>query len=292
MSIVAVMLALVGNGLVTGDTAAESMDWNASCSVVIIGTEACSEGGEVVVGGSVTNPGSDGTVTAPSPSTPVAPAPGGPANPAPEEPSGPPGGGRVCLDPEDVPIGIVCGTPEDEDEEPEPEDDGPVIPPVTVEDVARFAPDPAVPVVEPHGIAVMNGPANVALDIREHAVPGELFGFPMTVTFTPVSISLDYGDGTTAEVGPDAPTWEQLGQEQLTPTATSHVYRERGTFTVSASAAYSAVVDFGALGTFPVNGLVTSGPASVDVRVYELRSGLVLEDCLENPQGPGCQPVS
>src|SRR5699024_10854724 len=108
-------------------------------------------------------------------------------------------------------------------------------------------------------------------------VGGELFGLPMSVTFTPELLTIDYGDGTVAEVAQAAPTWEQLGQEQLSPTATSHTYAERGTAAVSVDVSYSAVVDFGPWGVHPVGGYVVAEGPATDVRIYEKQSYLVAQ---------------
>src|SRR5699024_6932210 len=145
-------------------------------------------------------------------------------------------------------IGSTCltdPTPDPDPEpaaEPEPGAQPPAIPPITAYDVAVFVPAPAAPTIEPFGVAIARAPMNVAVSAASQTVGGELFGLPMSVTFTPELLTIDYGDGTVAEVAQAAPTWEQLGQEQLSPTATSHTYAERGTAAVSVDVSYSAVV--------------------------------------------------
>ncbi|WP_156759408.1 hypothetical protein [Microbacterium karelineae] len=238
---------------------------------------------------------------APDPGAPAPPVPiGDPGDPqVPGQPDSPPGaddnGGWQCLDPGEVPVGNECATdPPPEPEEPAPEPGSPAvpdIPPIVVEDIASFAPQPTPPVIEPHGIAIMRAPMNVAVSTSTHTVGGELFGLPVWVTFSPEFATIDYGDGTVIDVSASAPTWDELGQEQLTPTATSHTYGQRGLVTVTVDVAYSATVDFGQWGVFPVNGYIVSPGDGVAVRVYEKQSYLVDGTCEEDPTSPGCGSV-
>lgn len=217
--------------------------------------------------------------------------PGAPPQPA--EPDDPDGGGWQCMGPDEVVVGGQCVTdpPAPEPEEPEapaaPE--RPAIPPeIDQRDVATFAPEAIAPTIEPFGVAIMNAPMNVAFDIAPHTVGGSLFDLPVSVTFTPDLVTIDYGDGTQTQVTGSAATWSGLGQQQLTPTATSHTYGERGTVTVTVDVAYVATVDFGQWGVYPVSGHIVSRGAGTEVRVYEKQSYLVERTCLEDPRGPGC----
>lgn len=263
----------------------------------------CEAGGDpgLAIGGHQQQPGSQ----PPAPEAPAPPGPpGGHTQPivgpgpgtAPETPAGPSGepGGWQCLDPAQQVIGSTCltdPTPDPDPEpsaEPEPGAQPPAIPPITAYDVAVFVPAPAAPTIEPFGVAIARAPMNVAVAAASQTVGGELFGLPMSVTFTPELLTIDYGDGTVAKVAQAAPTWEQLGQEQLSPTATSHTYAERGTAAVSVDVSYSAVVDFGPWGVHPVSGYVVAEGPATDVRIYEKQSYLVAQTCAENPSGPGC----
>jgi len=216
-----------------------------------------------------------------------------PDAPQPAEPDDPDGGGWQCMGPDEVLVGGQCVTdpPAPEPEEPEapaaPE--RPAIPPeIDQRDVATFAPEAIAPTIEPFGVAIMNAPMNVAFDIAPHTVGGSLFDLPVSVTFTPDLVTIDYGDGTQTQMTGSAATWSGLGQQQLTPTATSHTYGERGTVTVTVDVAYVATVDFGQWGVYPVSGHIVSRGAGTEVRVYEKQSYLVERTCLEDPRGPGC----
>ena len=250
------------------------------------------------VGGQHTQPGQEPPAQQPQPGPPggqtqpiVGPGPGGAGPAQPTVPGGEPGGWQ-CLDPAQQVIGGTCVTAPEPDpepaEEPDPVEQPPAIPPLTAYDVANFVPVPAPPTIEPFGVAIVRAPMNVAVAASSHTVGGDLFGLPMSVTFTPELLTIDYGDGTIVDVAQAAPTWEQLGQEQLSPTATSHTYAERGTASVTVDVSYSAVVDFGPWGVHPVGGYVVSQGSPVDVHIYEKQSYLVAHTCAENPSGPGC----
>ena len=191
--------------------------------------------------------------------------------------------GDVCIDP------VAPEAPEESAPPVAAEPQVPVIPDVIDErDVASFAPRGTDPVIEPYGVAIMNAPMNVAFTVGAHTVAGSLFELPVNVTFVPDLVTIDYGDGTIIQVPGSAATWEGLGQQQLTPTATSHTYAERGTATVTVDVAYVATVDFGRWGVFPVGGHIVSRGDGTQVRIYEKQSYLVEHTCEENPSGPGC----
>lgn len=160
-------------------------------------------------------------------------------------------------------------------------------PDVTLSDVASFAPRVAPLIPEPAGIGVAGMPVNIVASASPHTADGELFDLPVTVRFRPVSFHFDYGDGTTRDAASGGQTWSSLGVPQFTPTATSHVYRERGTYTARVTVSFAAEVDFGT-GWTPVPGLLAVPAGATSLRILEARTALVERDCLENPGGIGC----
>ena len=106
--------------------------------------------------------------------------------------------------------------------------------------------------------------------------------------FVPAGFVFDYGDGAIARTTGGGASWARLGQAQFTPTATSHVYGERGTYPVSVSVQYAPSVDFGSGMWRPVAGYVTATSGGYGVRVVEVRTALVDRTCIEDPRGPGC----
>lgn len=198
----------------------------------------------------------------------------------------------VCLDDVGTVVGVDCGElpPEPEPEEtrePEPE---PPAPPavVTISDIASFVPEPPSVATEPDGIAAKSMPLNTIASASEQTVGGELFGFPVSVTFTPAGFRQDWGDGTVTESRHGGSRWQQLQQAEFTPTDTSHAYATKGTYTLTVTALYTAVVDFGPWGTRAVDGVISATAAAREIRVVEVHTALVEHDCDEDPAGVGC----
>ncbi len=163
-----------------------------------------------------------------------------------------------------------------------------LIPEVTVEDLASFAPTAPAFTGEPSGVAVVGMPANLYASASAQQLAGELFDYDVIVQFVPAGYRFDYGDGTVVTVDGGGASWEALGQAEFTPTPTSHIYASRGTYTASVTALYRASVDFGIGGWFPVPGFVEAGSGGYLVRAVEVHTALVDRTCAEDPSGPGC----
>jgi hypothetical protein len=161
-------------------------------------------------------------------------------------------------------------------------------PDVTLADLASFRPASPTLGGEPAGFGVVGMPTNVFASASEQRIAGTLLGWEVTVRFVPVGFVFDYGDGVTSRSTSGGASWQRLGQAQFTPTPTTHVYAERGTYPVSVSVQYAASVDFGSGTWRPVAGYVTATTTGYDVRVVEVRTALVAKTCVENPRGPGC----
>ena len=161
-------------------------------------------------------------------------------------------------------------------------------PDVTLADLASFRPAQPTLAGEPAGFGVVGMPTNLLASASEERIPGSVLGWDVTVRFVPVANVFDTGDGTTTRAATGGSPWTSLGQGQFTPTATSHVYRERGTYGVSVTVEYAASVDFGSGIWRPVPGVVRAQAAGYDVRVVEVRTALVDRTCDEDPTGPGC----
>lgn len=169
----------------------------------------------------------------------------------------------------------------------EPADPDPGFPAVTLADLVSFR--PVVPELtgEPHGFGVVGMPANFVTEAAEQQLTGTLLGYPVTVRFTPAAFVFSYGDGAALRAASGGTSWEASGAAQFTPTSTSHVYAERGSYVTGVTIEYAAAVDFGA-GWQRVDGVVTARSAGYPVEVVEARTALVDRTCLENPSGPGC----
>ncbi len=190
-------------------------------------------------------------------------------------------GGRPCADYErpqaGAPAPVAAAAPTD-----------PAVPAVTASDIASFRPaDPTFGSDMP-GIGIRYAPTNFVAGIAEHDVAGSLFGQPVTVRFAPAAFAFDYGDGERATRSTGGASWASLGQQTLTPTATSHVYREKGDVTAQVTVTFTAQVDVGDGVWRPVAGTVTGSPVTTSLRIYQAHTALVQYTCDERPSAPGC----
>ena len=83
-------------------------------------------------------------------------------------------------------------------------------------------------------------PANFWVEATPATVAGELLGQAAEVRFTPQAYRFDYGDGASRSTATAGASWAALGQEELTKTPTSHVYRSRGDVQARVTVVYSA----------------------------------------------------
>jgi hypothetical protein len=177
-----------------------------------------------------------------------------------------------------TPVGVASGLPS-----------APAAPgwSVTVSDLAPFVPTTATVVGEPDNIAVVGLPANFVSSAMTETIPGTVLGRALNIRFTPVGYMFDYGDGGTRTSTTPGIPWDASGHVQFTPTDTSHVYTQPGTYTVTVTVTYAAAVDLGA-GWIPINGTLTGPPARQQVRVVRAHTALVQGTCSERPGSPGC----
>lgn len=150
----------------------------------------------------------------------------------------------------------------------------PTITTITSTDLAAFAPASAAIRMEPDGWALLHRPTNFWIDATAHSQHGTLFGRPVTVEFTPHRVHWDYGDGTTATTDTLGASWRTLRAPELSTTATSHTYTERGTYTVTATIHYSATVTVDGR-SIRVDGELTNTASTAPFQLYEANSVLV-----------------
>ena len=143
---------------------------------------------------------------------------------------------------------------------------------VTVADVARFLATAGTLHAEPDGWAVVDVPANYWIDVEPLFVDGRLLGEAAQVRFTPLTYRWDYGDGTTRTTTDGGASWSSLGQEELTETPTSHVFRSTGARTVRVTVAFTAEYRLGGGEWLPVAGEVTAAAPPIPVRVVVERT--------------------
>lgn len=159
--------------------------------------------------------------------------------------------------------------------------------PLTITDVAQFAPAPATTEGEPGNVGIAGLPMNFVASASVHTRSGTLLGRSVNVRFSPARFVFAYGDGSTATTAGGGQTWSALGQAPFTPTPTSHTYRSRGTFLTHVTVYYTAEVDVGG-GWFPVSGELAIDGSTQQICVYEADTALVARTCSEQPSARGC----
>ncbi|PRA80068.1 hypothetical protein [Microbacterium sp. MYb66] len=159
--------------------------------------------------------------------------------------------------------------------------------PLTITDLAQFAPSPTTTTAEPSNAGVAGMPSNFVAPASVQTRSGDLFGRPVAVRFTPAGFDFDYGDGTSATTRSGGQTWAALGQAPFTPTPTSHSYRGRGIYAAHVTVRYTAEVDIGG-GWFPISGELSIVGAAQQIRIFEAHTALVARTCAEQPAAPGC----
>lgn len=138
----------------------------------------------------------------------------------------------------------------------------------TISDLASFKPQAPSIAGEPDGWALKGRPANFIAPVDAHVVAGTLLGRPADVRFTPVTWHWDFGDGASAGSTTGGSTWERLGVPRFSTTPTSHVYRDRGDFTVALSVEYRADYRYDGGGWNPIEGTLTVPVGSSPIRVF------------------------
>lgn len=247
--------ALMGLLVWSGSTAATALVSGCSMQQLRDGDPTCSEitGPEVELEGTIpgrTNPprGTNPTGTAPE----AAPAP-------------------------------VCTLPA-----PRCQEWGVVVLTPTLNDIAAFRPAPEVDHMEPNGWFVVGLDANFHATGGVQVVDGILLGQPASVRFTPIRWNWQYGDGSSATRATRGGTWAALGIREFSPTATSHVYENAGTYYIDLTVGYRAEYTFngGSWGTIP--GTLWLPANRLVATVGGAKTVLVERDCTANPGGPGC----
>lgn len=159
--------------------------------------------------------------------------------------------------------------------------------PVSLSDIATFLPTPPADHSEPNGWTIAGLDTNFYATGSQHVVDGVLLGQPASVRFTPVAWNWTYGDGTTATRAVPGAPWSTRAAE-FNPTPTSHVYRERATFTIALTVNYAAEYRYAGGPWVPISGTLRVPANELTLAVGSAKTVLVNENCNQNPRGPGC----
>ena len=140
--------------------------------------------------------------------------------------------------------------------------------PVTIRDVASFAPAAPTVTTEPAAWGVRGLHTNVIAGASGHTRTGTLLGQVAEVNFIPVGFTFDYGDGDTTTTRTGGSTWAALGLAEFSKTPTSHRYTTVGTKTITVEVEYAAEYRIGDSGWLPVVGTLsipTEEPHTVQI---------------------------
>ncbi|TFD61016.1 hypothetical protein E3T39_07910 [Cryobacterium suzukii] len=159
---------------------------------------------------------------------------------------------------------------------------------VRVSDLQNFPAFAAPSGMEPNGWAIVGLAANFWAGASAQVSEGLLLGAPAQVMFTPIGYRWNYGDGSSATSTDSGASWAALGLAEFSETGSSHVYTEKGSYSVVLTVDYRADYSFGDQGWRPVEGIVSVPSTPFSVVAANESTVLVAEDCLANPRGPGC----
>lgn len=151
--------------------------------------------------------------------------------------------------------------------------------PITLVDLANFIPQQASLASQPRGWTVVNLDTNFIAGASTHVVGGSLFGRSAEVRFTPHAYDWNYGDGSTNSSAVPGARWDVLGVREFSPTATSHVYRQEGSFTTTVVVRYGAEYRIAGGAWIPVSGEVSSAATAVVTTVQSADTVLAARDC-------------
>jgi hypothetical protein len=222
----------------------------------------------VTLGATVTSPGSPGS----SVSTPASSVFSSPRIPRP--PRNPVLGSRQCSI---ILAGLCRGQSAPKNPPPAaPRVQRAPIPPTSVSDLAAFQPLPPGIVIEPGSWSLPRVPTNIFSSATAHSQSGTLLGWPIEVRFSPQGFRWSYGDGASASHSQAGSSW---GPHQFAGTATSHVFRAPGTYTVTLQVDYSVSYRFNQGGFVPLAGTVTRAGPPATLQILRVDSVLVDEGC-------------
>ena len=163
-----------------------------------------------------------------------------------------------------------------------------VAPTITIADVTSFSPSQPTLSTEPLGWAVVGLEVNMIAATGTHVSSGILLGSAAEVRFTPVSFDFSYGDGGTRNSPSPGASWASQGLEEFSPTSTSHIYSQSGSYQASVRVGFSLEYRWGSGAWTRIEGRVFGqAPAHLVVAV-NAANVLVQGACQRGSIAPGC----
>ena len=160
--------------------------------------------------------------------------------------------------------------------------------PVTLADLVNFRPVAGVDHMEPNGWMVVGLDTNFYATVDSEVQTGVLLTLPASVRFSAERYRWSYGDGTTATRTTRGSSWAASGAGEFDHTATSHVYRTSGTYSIDLTIDFSADYQYAGGPWIPIAGTIPVASNRLVASAGGTNTVLVGRDCTQRPSGPGC----
>ncbi len=160
--------------------------------------------------------------------------------------------------------------------------------PVTLADLVNFTPIAGVHHMEPNGWMVIGLDTNFFATVESGVQTGLLLKLPASVRFTAERYRWSYGDGTSATRSTRGASWAASGVQEFDRTATSHVYRTAGTYSIDLAIDFSAEYQYAGGPWIPISGTIPVAANRLVAAAGDANTVLVGRDCAQRPSGPGC----
>jgi hypothetical protein len=160
--------------------------------------------------------------------------------------------------------------------------------PITLSDLVNFKPVAGVDHMEPNGWMVVGLDTNFYATVDTAVQTGPLLSLPASVRFTAERYRWAYGDGTTATRSTRGASWAAAGVGEFDRTATSHVYRRAGAYSIELTIDFSAEYQYAGAPWIPIAGTIPVASNRLVATAGDANTVLVGHDCSQHPSGPGC----
>ncbi len=160
--------------------------------------------------------------------------------------------------------------------------------PVTLADLVNFKPLAGVAHMEPNGWMVVGLATNFYATVEAGVQTGLLLEKPASVRFTAERFRWSYGDGTAAVLSVRGSSWAASGVGEFEGTATSHVFRRAGSYSIDLSIEFSAEYQYAGGPWIPISGRIPVAANRLVAVGVDAKTVLVGYDCTRRPTGPGC----
>ena len=160
--------------------------------------------------------------------------------------------------------------------------------PISLTDLVNFTPVAGIAHMEPNGWMIVGLDTNFYATVESGVQTGLLLDLPASVRFSVERYRWTYGDGNSATRSTSGSRWAALGREEFDPTATSHVYRAAGSYSIDLAIDYSAEYQYAGGPWVPISGSIPVAANRLVAAAGNANTVLVGRDCAQHPSGPGC----